>query len=277
MAQSTDNIKASITLEKQEKQHLKRMLLAVSCVSILLFFAVWYMAVSQEWVNPKYVSSPVEVFKTFIYKLTNKNPDGSILSVHIWSSLKLALTGYFVALIVGIPAGLAMGYFKTIDNLVTPIFEIIRPIPPIAWIPLVTMWLGLGTTAKGFIIFLSAVIPCVINSYTGVKMTKPVLINVAKTCGASNWTIFTSVCVPAAMPMVFVGMRVSIGNAWTTLVGAELLAATSGLGYMIQLGRTVVRPDIIMVGMITIGVIGAFLYGLLGLIESRALRWRARR
>lgn len=277
MAQTTDNIKASILLEKQEKQHLKRMLLMVSCVSIILFFAIWYMAVTLEWVNPKYVSSPVGVFKTFIYKLSNKNPDGSVLSVHIWSSLKLALTGYGVALIVGIPAGLAMGYFKTIDNLVTPIFEIIRPIPPIAWIPLVTMWLGLGTTAKGFIIFLSAVIPCVINSYTGIKMTKPVLINVAKTCGASRWKIFTTVCIPAAMPMVFVGMRVSIGNAWTTLVGAELLAATSGLGYMIQLGRTVVRPDIIMVGMITIGVIGAVLYALLGWVESKALKWRARR
>lgn len=277
MAQTTDNINASILLEKQEKLHLKRMLLIVSCVSILLFFAIWYMAVTLEWVNPKYVSSPVEVFKTFIYKLSNKNPDGSVLSVHIWSSLKLALTGYGVALIVGIPAGLAMGYFKTIDNLVTPIFEIIRPIPPIAWIPLVTMWLGLGTTAKGFIIFLSAVIPCVINSYTGIKMTKPVLINVAKTCGASKWKIFTSVCIPAAMPMVFVGMRVSIGNAWTTLVGAELLAATSGLGYMIQLGRTVVRPDIIMVGMITIGVIGAVLYAMLGWVEAKALKWRGRR
>lgn len=229
-----------------------------------------------EWVNPKYVCSPTEVLDTFMMKLSVKQPDGSVLGVHIWTSLKLALYGFGLAIMVGVPLGLCMGYFKTFDSLVNPIFEMIRPIPPIAWIPLVTMWLGIGMQAKGFIIFLSAVIPCVINSYTGVKLTKEVLVNVAKTYGASKWEIFTTVCIPAAMPMVFVGIRVSIGNAWTTLVGAELLAATSGLGYMIQIGRTLVRPDIIMVGMVTIGAIGAVLYGLLGLVEKRVMRWRTR-
>ncbi len=276
MTQSNGKIADSIAIEKLVKAKEKCMLLLVSCISMTAFFLIWQLAVTLEWVNPRYVPSPVEVIQTFFDKLTNKKPDGSVLGVHIMTSLKLALSGYAAALIIGIPMGLAMGYFKTIDSLVNPIFEIIRPIPPIAWIPIVTMWLGLGTTAKGFIIFLSAVIPCVINSYTGVKLTKPVLINVARTSGASRWKIFTSVCIPSAMPMVFVGMRVSIGNAWTTLVGAELLASTSGLGYMIQLGRTVVRPDIIMVGMITIGVIGAILYALLGWLESKVLKWRGK-
>lgn len=274
MAQTIGKVADSILLEKKKRAREKRKLLLVSCVSMLAFFVIWQLAVTFAWVNPRYVSSPIEVIQTFIVKLTDKKPDGSVLAIHILSSLKLALSGYFAALIIGIPMGLAMGYFKTIDNLVNPIFEIIRPIPPIAWIPIVTMWLGLGSTAKGFIIFLSAVIPCVINSYTGIKMTKQVLINVARTCGASKWKIFTSVCIPAAMPMVFVGMRVSIGNAWTTLVGAELLASTSGLGYMIQLGRTVVRPDIIMVGMLTIGIIGAILYAALGWVEANTLKWR---
>ena len=276
MERKMETVADSILLEKREQARLKHKLLLLSCFSMFMFFLIWQLAVSFAWVNPRYVASPIEVVETFIYKLTNKNPDGSVLAVHIWSSLKLALSGYFAALVIGIPMGLAMGYFKTVDSLVNPIFEVIRPIPPIAWIPIVTIWLGLGGLAKGFIIFLSAVIPCVINSYTGIKMTKPVLINVARTCGASRWKIFTSVCVPAAMPMVFVGMRVSIGNAWTTLVGAELLASTAGLGYMIQLGRTVVRPDIIMVGMLTIGVIGAVLYAILGWIESNALKWRAK-
>lgn len=259
-----------------EKERLPIRLLAVSAASFVLFLSLWQAAVMWEWVNPKYVCSPTEVLDTFMMKLSVKQPDGSVLGVHIWTSLKLALYGFGLAIIVGVPLGLCMGYFKTFDSLVNPIFEMIRPIPPIAWIPLVTMWLGIGMQAKGFIIFLSAVIPCVINSYTGVKLTKEVLVNVAKTYGASKWEIFTTVCIPAAMPMVFVGVRVSIGNAWTTLVGAELLAATSGLGYMIQIGRTLVRPDIIMVGMVTIGAIGAVLYGLLGLVEKRVMRWRTR-
>ena len=276
MTQSTLSVKNSIMLEKREKDRLKARLLTVSAISFILFLLIWQAAVELEWVNPRYVCAPTKVFETFLEKLSTPQPDGSVLGVHIWASLKLAMYGFGLAIIVGIPLGLCMGYFKTFDNLVNPVFEIIRPIPPIAWIPLVTMWLGIGMRAKGFIIFLSAVIPCVINSYTGVKLTKPVLINVAKTCGASDWKVFTTVCIPAAMPMVFVGIRVSIGNAWTTLVGAELLAATSGLGYMIQMGRTLVRPDIIMVGMATIGAIGAILYGLLGLVEKRVMKWRTR-
>ena len=115
---------------------------------------------------------------------------------------------------------------------------------------------GIGTTAKSYIIFLAAFVPCVINSYTGVKLTNPVLINVAKTCGASKWEIFVKVCVPSSLPLVFTGMRIALGNAWSTLVAAELLASISGLGYMIQQGRSLVRPDIIIVGMMTIGLQG---------------------
>ena len=170
-----------------------------------------------------------------------------------------------------------MGYYHTFDKLVSPIFEIIRPIPPIAWIPLSVIWLGIGTTAKGFIIFLAAFVPCVINSYTGIKLTNPVLINVAKTCGASRWEIFKTVCVPSALPLAFTGVRVALGNAWTTLVAAELLSATAGLGYMIQQGRSLARSDIIIVGMLTIGIIGAILSWLLSKLEDKAIRWRAQR
>lgn len=130
--------------------------------------------------------------------------------------------------------------------------------------------------AKMFIIFVAAFVPCVINSYLGIRLTDPVRINVAKTFGASEWEIFTTVCIPSSMNMVFTGIRLSLNNSWTTLVAAEMLASTRGLGYMIQLGRTLIRPDIIIVGMFTIGITGALLNNILAMFEKKVAPWRYR-
>ena len=204
---------SSIQIEERKRKKEKRELFLISAVSVAVFLGIWELAVRMEWLDPQFVCSPSEAFRAFVDKLTNADPDGAVLGVHILESLKLALIGYVAAVIVGVPLGLLLGYYRTFDRLVTPIFEIIRPIPPIAWIPLSVIWLGIGTTAKCFIIFLAAFVPCVINSYTGVKLTNPVLIDVAKTCGASRWTIFRTVCTPSAMPLAFTGVRVALGNA----------------------------------------------------------------
>ncbi len=162
------------------------------------------------------------------------------------------------------------------DFLLNPLFEIIRPIPPIAWIPIVILTMGIGMSAKVFIIFVAAFVPNVINSYLGIRLTDATLINVAKTFGASDWKIFTTVCIPSSMNMVFTGIRLSLNASWTTLVAAEMLASIRGLGYMIQMGRTIIRPDIIIVGMFTIGLTGAMLNGILGLFEKKVAPWRYR-
>jgi len=136
--------------------------------------------------------------------------------------------------------------------------------------------MGIGMTAKMFIIFVSAFVPCVINSYLGIRLTDHVRINVARTFGASDWKIFTTVCIPSSLNMVFTGIRLSLNNSWTTLVAAEMLGGSVGLGYMIQLGRTLIRPDIILVGMFTIGVTGALLNKLVALLEKFVAPWRYR-
>ena len=107
-----------------------------------------------------------------------------------------------------------MGWFRGFDKFMRPIFEILRPIPPVSWIPLTIIWMGIGLQAKAFIVFFSAFVPCVINAYTGIKQSSPVLINVAKTCGASNFTVFRKIGIPSAMTMTFAGIRVALGNAW---------------------------------------------------------------
>ena len=266
----------SILIEAKAKRKENRQLLLISTISVLVFLGIWELAVRIGWIDSKYLCAPTTVVKTFIQKLSDPKPDGAGLGVHIITSLKLVLVGYCSAVIVGVPLGLIMGYYHTFDKLVSPIFEIIRPIPPIAWIPLSIIWLGVGTTAKAFIIFLAAFVPCVINSHTGIKLTPAVYLNVAKTSGASRWEIFWTVSKNYAMPLAFTGIQVALGNAWSTLVASELLAATAGLGYMIQQGRSLVRPDIIIVGMLTIGVIGAILTTLLSKLENHVVKWRSR-
>lgn len=254
----------------------KKKYICLSILGLAVFFGLWEASVRLGWVSSRTLSPPSVVIQTFIFKLTNVNPDGSTLPQHFLQSLKLALSSFVVAVIVGVPLGWVMGYYKAASFLLNPLFEIIRPIPPIAWIPIIILTMGIGMPAKMFIIFVAAFVPCVINSYLGIRLTDQVRINVAKTFGASDWEIFTTVCIPSSMNMVFTGIRLSLNNSWTTLVAAEMLAATRGLGYMIQLGRTLIRPDIIIVGMFTIGITGALLNNVLAMFEKKIAPWRYR-
>lgn len=272
--ESSAFLSESMRIENKNRRKEKRNLFIISFSSIVIFLLLWESAVRFEFINPRYMVSPTQVLETFVIKFYNPNPDGAVLYVHFLSSLYLALVGYFLAIIIGVPLGLIMGYSKNFFGFVNPIFEIIRPIPPIAWIPLSIIWLGIGTFAKAFIIFLAAFVPCVINAYTGVRHTNPTLISVAKTCGANDFQIFKSVCIPSALPLTFTGLRISLGNSWSTLVAAELLSAQAGLGYMIQQGRTFTRPDIIVVGMLTIGITGALLSAILSIQERKFVKGR---
>ncbi|WHH61696.1 ABC transporter permease [Petroclostridium sp. X23] len=243
-------------------------------VSILSFLFIWQMAVQSGIISQKLLPTPSKVFALLFEKFTSPNPDGAVIQVNIMVSLSVALTGLLSAIVIGAPLGLLMGWYKSVDRFVRPLFEIVRPIPPIAWIPLTILWVGVGLEAKAMIIFFSAFVPCVINSYTGVKGTNQTLINVAKTFGASNFVTFVKVGVPSAMPMVFAGIRIALGNAWGTLVAAELLAANAGLGYMIAMGRQFARPDVIVLGMVTIGVLGFGFTYIFTKIENIVVRWR---
>lgn len=246
----------------------------LSISGVLSFLIIWELLIIFGVLSDRYLSKPTELILLFIDKLTNSAPDGATLPTSIWASLKVALTGLGLGVVTGVPLGLCMGWFKGLDKFVTPIFEVIRPIPPISWIPLTVLWLGIGLRAKAFIIYFAAFIPCVINSYTGIKLTNKTLINVAKTSGASNVETFIKVGIPSAMPLAFSGIRVALGNAWSTLVAAEMLAASAGLGYMILMGRLYARPDIILLGMAVIGAIGAIFNGVLSFIENRVIKWR---
>jgi NitT/TauT family transport system permease protein len=231
----------------------------LSLISLIVFFVLWEGVCYFGIIGPYQLVPPSKVLKIFIMKLAEVNPDGAYLWAHALSSLGLAVVGFTAAAVVGIPLGLLMGWYPRFNFLARPIFDIIRPVPPIAWIPLAILWLGIGVNAKAFIIFLASFVPCVINSFTGIRLTNPTLTRVAKIHGASDFTAFLKIGAPSAIPMIFTGLRLSLNAAWTTLVAAELLAASQGLGFMIQMGRRLARPDIVIVGMLAIGFLGAFL------------------
>ena len=177
----------------EEKQKNGSKYLILSILGLIVFFGLWELSVQLGWVSSRTLSPPSVVIQTFISKLTNSAPDGSTLPQHFLMSLKLALSSFAVAVVLGVPLGWIMGYYNVANYILNPIFEIIRPIPPIAWIPIIILTMGIGMPAKMFIIFVSAFVPCVINSYLGIRLTDHTRINVAKTFGASNWEIFTTV------------------------------------------------------------------------------------
>ena len=192
--------------KKSRKRELLRMML-LSALGIAAFLVIWQLVVQFKLVNVRNLPAPSKVVETILYKISNKNPDGNTLGTNILASLQVALSGFILALVIGIPLGLFMGWFTPVDKFVRPVFELLRPVPPIAWIPVVVVFVGIDLKAKATIIFLSVFVPCVINSYTGIKLTKRTLINVAKTFGAGNFETFIKVGIPSAMPMVFTGVR----------------------------------------------------------------------
>ncbi|WP_428566955.1 MAG: ABC transporter permease [Solidesulfovibrio sp. DCME] len=263
-----------VALVQCQKKRDKYTATTLSVAGILGFLIIWQVIASSGLMSERFLASPIEIVQLFFVKLVNPSPDGATLGVNILSSLTVALTGFVLAIAIGVPMGLLMGWYRGFDRFMRPIFEIVRPIPPVSWIPLTIVWLGIDLRAKAFIVFFAAFVPCLINAYTGIRQTSPVLINVAKTCGASDFTVFLKVGCPSALTMVFAGIRVALGNSWATLVAAEMLAADSGLGYMIIMGRQFARADIVILGIAVIGVIGTLFVAVLDLVEDKVLGWK---
>ena len=263
-----------VALVEREKHRITYRNITLSFAGILLFLLIWEGLALSGIVDSRILCDVLEVLRLFVTKLSDPNPDGAVLTVHIWSSLQVALLGFLLAVVIGVPLGWLMGWYRGADSFLRPIFEIIRPIPPVSWIPLTIVWLGIGLPAKSFIVFFAAFVPCLINAYTGIRQTKEVLKNVGKTFGASYFTVFVKLGIPSSLVMTFAGIKVAIGNSWATLVAAEMLAASSGLGYMILMGRSYARVDLIILGIVVIGVLGVIISAIINRLERIFLGWR---
>jgi len=267
-----DNKQGLKNIRKKKSNDLKYTLISV--LTLLAFFIAWQLIVDFEIVSTRVLASPIEVAQAFVEKLTRTGPDGATLQENILASMKIAMSGYLLGCVIGVPMGLLMGWYKPVDKFIRPVFDLVRPIPPVGWIPISLMLLGFGFRAKVLIIFFGTFVPCVINSQTGILLTPQSLIDVSKTFGAKNHETFFKVGIPYALPLVFTGLRIALANSWGALVAAEMLAANAGLGNMIVMGRQFVRTDLIILGMIVIGFIGIILVTIFDKIEKFFLKGR---
>jgi ABC-type nitrate/sulfonate/bicarbonate transport system permease component len=242
----------------------------------LLLILIW-QGLSSIQVIPSYkLPSPVEILLGFKDLLILGVPPGNLLHNHVLYSLYRVALGYAIAALLAIPLGLLMGWSPGLLRMIRPLFELVRPIPPLAWIPIAILWFGIGIKSAAFIIFLGAFFPILLNTISGVLSIHPILIEAARTLHAREKDIFLKVLLPGAVPSIFVGMRIGIGIGWMTLVAAEFTGVKEGygLGYMIMTARDIQRPDEILAGMLVIGVIGLLIDIGLRAIESRMIKWQ---
>jgi len=191
---------------------------------------------------------------------------------HLADSLRREFVAFLWAL-VAVPLGVAMGWWKLVNDQLDPLIEMLRPIPPLAWIPLSILWFGVGDTQNQFIIFLGIFFPILLNTIAGVRGVEPNLVRAARCLGGGEGAVLRRVVVLAALPQIVTGIRVGLGVGWMALVAAELVGANSGLGFLINDARTLLRTDIVIVGMIAIGLVGLALDLLIREISRRALPW----
>ncbi len=242
-----------------------------------LALLVSWQGFSSFNIIPAYLlPSPVNILHGLKDLLIIGMPPGCLLHDHLYYSLCRVALGFLAALLAAVPLGLLMGWSPRLREMVSPLIEIIRPVPPLAWIPIAILWFGIGMKSAAFIIFLGAFFPILLNTISGVLSINPIFFEAARTLNAKDREIFFKVLIPGSIPSIFVGMRIGIGIGWMTLVAAEYTGVKEGygLGYMIMTARDIQRPDEILAGMLVIGLIGLFINALLRICETKIIRWR---
>lgn len=235
---------------------------------VLTFVVLWQ--IFSSLLNTRFFPGPFEVGKTLFELIITKE-----LLIHSLVSLTRVVAGFFLAVVVGLSLGIVMGWSRKMENF-SVIIEVIRPIPPLAWIPLAMLWFGIGFESKVFIIFIGAFFPVLSNSFLGVRETEPYLIEAGRVLGATDNEILRKIIIPNSVPSLLEGLRIGLGIAWMCLVAAELTGLKSplGLGYMIMEARDLGRADVVVAGMIAIGVIGYAMNSVLRWTEKRLVRWK---
>ena len=240
-----------------------------AAVSILAFLTIWQLATMFSHLG-ELIPSPIEVVQ---YLFTVDKIGRRTFLQHSLVSLSRVLIAYSASCVVGITLGLLMGWYPKVKAIFMPLFNIIRPIPPIAWTSLAILWFGLGEMPKWFIIFIAAFCNVVINAFDGARSVDTTLVGCAKMLGARDNQIFTKIVLPASVPYIFAGMQIALSNSWAAVVAAEMIRASEGLGWVIVTGMSVNNMKQIFAGIVIIGIIGLLLSIIMRTLEGRLLRW----
>ena len=240
----------------------------------ILLVVLWHFAVLMT--GTRLVPSPYQVavmMYDFSFGGIYDDAFSQTILIHIWKSMTRVYGGFFLAAIIGIPLGLMIGRLKILRQLLDPTINVLRPIPVTAWLPLSMIFFGLGPNAAIFLVFLGAFYPILLNTTFGVRSVDARLFEAASMLGCSGSAMFRQVVLPAALPSIFNGLRVAHGFAWILIVVGEMTGVPTGLGSVIMDGRTLSRTDLVVTGMIVIGVCGFITDRIIVMLSNRLLRW----
>ena len=247
----------------------------ISVVTVVSLIAIWFAVTNLGWVKPLFLPKPQAVFEQFYEYLTGRANDKPLWQ-HFAASMFRVFSAFALACVTAIPVGIAMGMSRVARGIFDPPLEFYRPLPPLAYLPLIIIWFGIDELPKVLLIFLSCFAPLALAARSGMRSASQEQINAAYSMGASYGQVIRHVILPSALPDILIGMRIAIGFGWTTLVAAEMVAANLGLGQMVLNASNFLRTDIVVMGIIVIGVV-AYLFDLLMRWAERALvPWKGR-
>ena len=247
----------------------------ISVVTVTTLFALWFLVTNLGWIKPLFLPKPQAVFEQFMEYLTGRANDKPLWQ-HFAASMFRVFLAFFLASITAIPVGIAMGMSRVARGIFDPPLEFYRPLPPLAYLPLIIIWFGIDETPKVLLIFLSCFAPLALAARSGMRSASQEQINAAYSMGASYAQVIRHVILPSALPDILIGMRIAIGFGWTTLVAAEMVAANLGLGQMVLNASNFLRTDIVIMGIIVIGVV-AYLFDLLmRWVERKLVPWKGK-
>jgi taurine transport system permease protein len=248
----------------------------VGTLTTLVVILFWHLASTRGWVSPVFLPPPAKVFRSFIGLIVNGYVDSTLFQ-HAGTSLARVFSALFFAALFAIPAGILIATSPVGRGVLDPLIEFLRPLPPLAYLPLVIIWFGIGEPSKVLVIALSMIAPIAISTASGVRSASESQINAARSFGASRFQVLTNVLLPGALPSIITGIRIALGAGWTTLVAAELVAASRGLGYMIQSAAQFLVTDVVIVGILVIAALSIAFEAILRLLERVFTPWSRHR
>ena len=248
-------------------------------VGFTLFIGFWYLAV-EVWQLPRFSEMPGPTVVVREWFSRNPTYGLSIFTpeyyMHIWVSTRRVAIAFFLATAIGVPLGLFLGWSERFKQYVFPVFELLRPIPPLAWVPLAIVMFKGSETPIIFLTFLASFYATALNTMLGVESIDVSYTRAASCLGATRWQVFRHVIVPGSMPFIFTGLQISVGVAWFSLVAGEMVSGQYGLGYVINTSYTMVRYPTIVIGMITLGIVGYATSAIVRLVGAYLMQWRTR-
>jgi taurine transport system permease protein len=247
----------------------------ISVITVVILLALWWLITAFGYIKPLFLPAPAAVVAQFV-DVASDGFGGSTLLEHALWSLYRVFAAFLLACVTAVPVGIAMGVNRVFRGIFDPPIEFYRPIPPLAYLPLIIIWFGIGDLGKVILIYLAVFAPLALNARAGVRSVSIEQIHAAYSLGATRLQVIRHVILPAALPEILTGMRIGIGFGWTTLVAAEMVAATAGLGFMVLNAAEFLRSDVVIMGIVVIGAL-AYLFDLLmRKVERRLVPWKGR-